>query len=736
MQLVALTPGTYTGEASFATNDSDENPFNFTVFGEVTQAEPEIDVLDGTMAEVIDDETTVDFGVTPLGVGLSQTFTIRNEGYAALTLDSLSLPQNFALVDQFPVEVAPGSEATFELEFLANTRGFYGGEVTIGTNDTDEDPFTFFVAVAAFDNPPSFGFASKIIYVAETTAPTTVVTSMVATDSDGGSVTYAYTGGGGKFAVNAANADVTLTGALDFESPPPEYTITVTATDDEGDQARANLLVIVTDVNDESPNFPGEPNALQGKFSLGPHNKAGDVVGEVTATDKDKNDTITYSITGGDNPSDSLFEIDSKGRIKLKKAVPTTASTYLLEITATDAVGHTDTGTVQIDVRTVTVVVLGDVHGAEAGPDTITLEFRRITEDASQPLTVEFEVAWLSANSDDVDLTSAENLTAGTITFAANELTTSMTITPEADGVAEGIETFKVSLKPSSAYDLVDEDLDLKKKSEYDGLASTEVWIFDAVTPFGAYIGNTMDTDKAADGQTVLDIHVNDVIQGYIGDCWLMAALKLLAQSDPEFIRGMIVDKGDGSWDVLLYDENNKRKAYNVALSDLTMGNGMAWVTGDTHLTATGDRLAEIWPMLIENAFAQLKEGYGNLSGSTAMAWKHLTGTYVKSIDATTLTQAQIIQLLRNAVWDPTLVVGIGTPDTFPNGEDMLDLPAPDPDLYADHAYVVEGRNRTTSGVLEHGFKLDNPHGEHGDTFLPDNKVSEAVETIYIYPRP
>ncbi|MEJ7594836.1 MAG: choice-of-anchor D domain-containing protein, partial [Planctomycetaceae bacterium] len=42
----SATPGTFTGELSFTNNDSDENPYNFTVIANVSvSGTPEIDVL-------------------------------------------------------------------------------------------------------------------------------------------------------------------------------------------------------------------------------------------------------------------------------------------------------------------------------------------------------------------------------------------------------------------------------------------------------------------------------------------------------------------------------------------------------------------------------------------------------------------------------------------------------------------------------------------------------------------
>ncbi|MEB3825946.1 hypothetical protein, partial [Phormidium sp. CCY1219] len=70
----ATGAGTPSGELSFTTNDSDENPFNFPISGTVTGAnQPEIQVLENT-TDIPDDSTTaIDIGTTSEGTPVSKT---------------------------------------------------------------------------------------------------------------------------------------------------------------------------------------------------------------------------------------------------------------------------------------------------------------------------------------------------------------------------------------------------------------------------------------------------------------------------------------------------------------------------------------------------------------------------------------------------------------------------------------------------------------------------------------
>jgi predicted outer membrane repeat protein len=60
IQLDAAAVGTSTGEIAFATNDSDENPFNFAISGSVTATatSPEIQLLDGISSTVVQPHLT------------------------------------------------------------------------------------------------------------------------------------------------------------------------------------------------------------------------------------------------------------------------------------------------------------------------------------------------------------------------------------------------------------------------------------------------------------------------------------------------------------------------------------------------------------------------------------------------------------------------------------------------------------------------------------------------------
>jgi|GEM_PF-1719039 len=158
IQLDGTTAGAASGELSVVTNDSDENPFNFAISGNVTAAPPpaapEIEILDGT-TNILDGTTAaLDFGTTAVGTPISKTFTIRNTGTSALDLSNLTLPNGFSVVGNLPGTVAAGGQANLQIQLDGTTAGAASGELSVVTNDSDENPFNFAISGNVTAAPP------------------------------------------------------------------------------------------------------------------------------------------------------------------------------------------------------------------------------------------------------------------------------------------------------------------------------------------------------------------------------------------------------------------------------------------------------------------------------------------------------------------------------------------------------------------------------------------------------
>ncbi len=189
LRLDSDVPGTKSGQVSFSTNDSDEDPFFFVVSGTVTLSggPPEVTVLlDG--GQVFHGQAmAIDFGSVQQGApGPTRTFTVRNDGGQTLSLGTPALPTGFSLSEGLLSSLEPGESDTFTIRLESYTAGTKSGSVSFASNDGDENPFSFEVlgSVTATVTDPDVaeigqGAAATVSY----------------TDADGSFVTVALRGG-------------------------------------------------------------------------------------------------------------------------------------------------------------------------------------------------------------------------------------------------------------------------------------------------------------------------------------------------------------------------------------------------------------------------------------------------------------------------------------------------------------------------------------------------------------
>ena len=114
--------------------------------GEVVPG-PEIQV--SVNGELIADNVGLSgFGDTLVGAPIQKTFTVRNIGTSTLDLiEPINVPAGFSVVSSFgATTLSPGQFTTFELALDAGSSGVFGGEVSFGNSDADENPFEFTVS--------------------------------------------------------------------------------------------------------------------------------------------------------------------------------------------------------------------------------------------------------------------------------------------------------------------------------------------------------------------------------------------------------------------------------------------------------------------------------------------------------------------------------------------------------------------------------------------------------------
>ncbi|EDQ89661.1 uncharacterized protein MONBRDRAFT_8020 [Monosiga brevicollis MX1] len=123
-------------------------------------------------------------------------------------------------------------------------------------------------------------------------------------------------------------------------------------------------------------------------------------------------------------------------------------------------------------------------------------------------------------------------------------------------------------------------------------------------------------------------IRPDDIIQGQLGDCWLLSALSSMAEY-PEAIRNCFVQ-----------NEYHPRHKYRVKMWDIRT---KSWLhvsvddyvpvkKGTSRPYFTDPQGRELWVFLIEKAFAKFHGGYAYLDGGRSpWAWHVLTGDNVFS---------------------------------------------------------------------------------------------------------
>jgi len=121
--------------------------YEFEVYGgggtaEVTVLGNSVSIADGDTTPSATDHT--DFGSVVQGSpGISRTFTVRNDGTAALMLGTVTLPTGFTLAEGLSSSLAPGASDTFTVQLDTTTVGTKTGDISFTTNDGDENPFDF-----------------------------------------------------------------------------------------------------------------------------------------------------------------------------------------------------------------------------------------------------------------------------------------------------------------------------------------------------------------------------------------------------------------------------------------------------------------------------------------------------------------------------------------------------------------------------------------------------------------
>ncbi|MBW4504934.1 MAG: pre-peptidase C-terminal domain-containing protein [Scytonematopsis contorta HA4267-MV1] len=195
----------------------------------------------------------------------------------------------------------------------------------------------------------------------------------------------------------------------------------------------------------------------------------------------------------------------------------------------------------------------------------------------------------------------------------------------------------------------------------------------------------------------------NDIRQGGVGNCYLVATLASAALEKPGVIQNMFTDNGDGTFTVKFY-KNGKADYVTVDqwLPTDAYGNAIyaGWGGGNSNGSSN-----ELWVSLAEKAYAQLNESgwigrdnsnsyAGTEGGWMAPVMEQITGLSTSSQYASNMTKQGLINLVNS---NRLLTAG------FVHGEGY--------GVVNRHAYTITSYNSSSQT-----FRLHNPWGNtHAD---------------------
>lgn len=266
-----------------------------------------------------------------------------------------------------------------------------------------------------------------------------------------------------------------------------------------------------------------------------------------------------------------------------------------------------------------------------------------------------------------------------------------------------------------------------KQITSYTDLSTRAV---DAITQLFA-------TGKPGDIDSLTDIHHNDVEQGYLGDCYFLAALAAVAKANPNAIRNLITPKGDGTYDVRLYVKKKKLldwRGLNPVIVNITAELPTHKEGGrDVPIyAAEGDK--ELWVPLVEKAYAELngkkyKSKYKRIEGGYGtQGIEAITGQEADKFNPKKKSRDELIAIIQNAlVEDRAITAGTRVKIKQPNKRWVLSNGA---EIFALHEYYIININATE-------ITLRNPHGSThyygGDEFkIPLDDFVEYYNAISV----
>ncbi|MDQ1363919.1 MAG: nitrite reductase (NO-forming) / hydroxylamine reductase [Pseudomonadota bacterium] len=304
------------------------------------------------------------------------------------------------------------------------------------------------IAGNAFAKGPGRNWAPVVnnqsFSVNENSANGTLVGTVVATDSNGDTLSYSITAGNtnGAFAISASSGALTVANSamLDYETT-PTFSLTVRVADPGG---LSDTAIITVNLNNVAENTNQPPVVNNQSFSVNENSANGTLVGTVTASDPNGG-TLSYSITAGN--TNGAFAIGaSTGALTVANSAMLdyeTTPTFSLTVRVADTGGLSDTAVITVN--------LNDVF--ENLPPVVNNQSFSINENSANGTLVGTVIA-----SDPNGGTLSYSITAGNTSsaFAINTSTGALTVANSAALDYETITQFSLTVRVADSGGLSD----------------------------------------------------------------------------------------------------------------------------------------------------------------------------------------------------------------------------------------------------------------------------------------
>jgi hypothetical protein len=194
---------------------------------------------------------------------------------------------------------------------------------------------------------------------------------------------------------------------------------------------------------------------------------------------------------------------------------------------------------------------------------------------------------------------------------------------------------------------------------------------------------------------------IQDVNQGYLGDCYFLSSLGEVALQDPSAIENMISANGNGTYSVRFFV--NGQPDYVTVNSQLPVMTGYQWANGSRLEFANGK--TDDWVALVEKAYAQLNAQtnapHGMALNSASDSYAGITAGDGSALTLITDQSEKPTTLSPGASASSLGSILTNLASSFSAGEEVL-MSTPwwsGGNLVGDHMYMVTGVNASTGAL-------------------------------------